>query len=461
MIYAVGIFIVYVLHVLLKLNWYMTGVLLCFMVFVVPQYQKRYRQAKEKETRFFEVSMYLDTVLYSFMKEEKVDLAIRDVSLTLQDCKMKNLTEVVFEYMSMTFEEVEILKEALQRIEQEYPCQRIKDVHQFMIHVEDYGGEIEKPINLLLEDKSRWEQRMKRTIAERNKQIIDVVLSVVASFIICGAMLHLPIGRMDISGEWVIQICAVIVVVLNHGIVYRALNYINIDWIQLQLSEDDAYYAQKIDSFRAYEEKKEKKLSYILSGIGCIITVVLFVMQEEWLTAVSMGLTLFFFQQHRVGRRLQEKTLVKEIKYAFPKWLLDLVLLLQSENVHIALQKSKEHVPGVLRKDLFLLTERLEMEPEASAPYHAFLKEFSIPEVHSAMGILYSISIGNSENADKQISELVEKNLELLDHAEMELLRNSSSGLYILFLLPVVVASFKLIVDMIFMMLSFIQIPML
>ena len=100
------------------------------------------------------------------------------------------------------------------------------------------------------------------------------------------------------------------------------------------------------------------------------------------------------------------------------------------------------------------------MEPEDSAPYHAFLKDFSVPEVHSAMGILYSLSVGNSANADKQIGELVEKNLELLDHAEMELLRSSANGLYVLFLLPVVVASFKLIVDMIFMMLNFIQIPM-
>lgn len=155
------------------------------------------------------------------------------------------------------------------------------------------------------------------------------------------------------------------------------------------------------------------------------------------------------------------KNLVKEIKYAFPNWLLDIVLLLQSENVQVALQKSREHVPGVLREELFDLTDRLELQPESSEPYHLFLKEFSIPEVHSAMGILYSLSIGNSGNADKQISELVEKNLELLDDTEKELLRNSSSGMYLLFLLPVVVASFKLIVDMVFMMLAFVNVPMI
>ena len=77
------------------------------------------------------------------------------------------------------------------------------------------------------------------------------------------------------------------------------------------------------------------------------------------------------------------------------------------------------------------------------------------------MGILYLLSIGNSGNADKQIGELVEKNLALLDATESALLKNSSSGMYVLFLLPVITASFKLIVDLIFMMLAFVQVPML
>lgn len=461
MIYAVGVLIVYFLHVLLKLDWELTLILLLFMLLMLPLHQKRYRQSKEKQDRFFDVSMYLDTLLYAFVKEEKVDLAVRDVSLTLPESKIKRLAEHALEYMDMTFDEVEVLEMALCMIEKEYPCQRIKDVHQFMTHVEYYGGEIEKPVNLLLADKSRWEQRIKRTIAERNKQMMDVILSVAASLLICGAMVYLPIGSMDISKELVVQICALIVIVVDNFIIYHALNYINVDWIQLQLTEAEEYYVEKIEKYQQYDEKKEKKLSYFLGVVGIIATIGAFFIKNEWLTVVLMGLTLFFFQQHKVGRRIAKKNLTKQIQYAFPNWLLDLVLLLQSENVQVALQKSKEHVPGVLRKELFLLTERLEMEPESSAPYHDFLKEFSIPEVHSAMGILYSISIGNSGNADKQISELVEKNLELLDHAEMELLRSSASGLYVLFLLPVVVASFKLIVDMIFMMLYFVQIPML
>ena len=459
MIYFVAAVIVYVLHVLLKLNWYMTAVLMIFALFMIPRHTKRYQTALENQKRFFEVSSYLDTLLYSFVKEEKVVLAISDVSQTLPQGKMKSLVEKALDYMQMTFDEIEVLRESLGMIEREYPCQRIHDVHQFMLHVEYYGGEIEKPVTLLLTDKGRWERRIKEAMAQRKKQFVDVVLSVVASLLICGAIVYLPVMDMDISDEWFVQIFTVLVIMVNDFIILKAQKFLMVDWITLQLTEEEEYYVKKMKEFQNYAESKEKKLSMVLGVIGSALTIVLWFVGNEWLVAAGLFLTLFFFNQHRIGKNLLRKSLIKEIKYVFPNWLLDIVLLLQSENVQVALQKSREYVPGVLKEELYQLTDRLELQPESSEPYHLFLKEFAIPEVHSAMGILYSLSIGNSGNADKQISELVEKNLELLDDTERELLHNSSSGMYLLFLLPVVVASFKLIVDMLFMMLAFIQVP--
>ena len=459
MIYFIALIIVYTLHVVLKLNWYMTAFLGVFACVMVPCHKKRYETFQRNKNRFFEVSSYLDTLLYSFVKEEKVVLAISDVSQTLPQGEMKQLVEKALDYMQLTFDEIEVLREGLKMIEVKYPCQRLRDVHKFMIHVEYYGGEIERPINLLLADKARWEKRIQEAIVQRNKQFIDVILSVVAALMICGAIVYLPVMDMDISQEWVVQIVAVLVVIINELIIYRAQKYLMIDWIKIQLTEDEEYYVKKMKELYSYNEKKEKCISLFLGCLGMVLTVVLFFLKKEWLVVGSLLLTLFLLNQHHVGKGILRKNLIKEVKYAFPNWLLDIVLLLQSENVQVALQKSKEHVPGVLREELYQLLERLERQPESSEPYHLFLKDFSIPEVHSAMGILYSLSIGNSGNADKQISELVEKNLALLDDTERTLLKESSSGMYVLFLLPVVVASFKLIVDMVFLMLAFVKVP--
>ena len=96
--------------------------------------------------------------------------------------------------------------------------------------------------------------------------------------------------------------------------------------------------------------------------------------------------------------------------------------------MQMALVKSQENVPGVLEYDLQKLVGRLEMEPESARPYHEFLKDFQIPEVHSAMSMLFSISMGNSSRGDRQIGELINRNMEMLDIAEKGRMKNLSSG---------------------------------
>jgi hypothetical protein len=86
-----------------------------------------------------------------------------------------------------------------------------------------------------------------------------------------------------------------------------------------------------------------------------------------------------------------------------------------------------------------------------------FMQEFQIPEVHAAMSMLFSLSAGSSGRAERQISELIVQNLEMLDAVEKERLHDKSSGMYLLFLAPVVTASMKLVVDMALFMMSFLS----
>ena len=234
MIYFIAFILSYLLHVLLKLNVWICLALGVYSFLMIPRYKKRTRIIKEFQQRFYDVSLYLDTILYAFVKEEKVELAVRDVYQSLPEGKMKLLVGTAHDYMMMTYDEVEILEESLAMIDQEYPCKRMRDVHKFMTHVEYYGGEIEKPVSLLLADKSRWEKRIKEEIINRKKQLTDVLLSVLASLAICGAIIYLPIMDVDISGEWLLQIFAFLVIVVDTQILFRAQKYLAVDWIGLQ-----------------------------------------------------------------------------------------------------------------------------------------------------------------------------------------------------------------------------------
>lgn len=82
---------------------------------------------------------------------------------------------------------------------------------------------------------------------------------------------------------------------------------------------------------------------------------------------------------------------------------MDIVLLLQSENVQVALQKSQEHVPPVLQAGSGYTGWPAGNGTGVRASLPSVLKSFQIPEVHSAMSMLFSVSMGNSGRADRQI----------------------------------------------------------
>ena len=252
------------------------------------------------------------------------------------------------------------------------------------------------------------------------------------------------------------QVLTFIVLLLDDWIFAQAQKYLMVDWLQLDGVRQENN-RQKVERYYLYDAKKERKLSVVMAGICGILTAwALYAGQQVW-AAAGMFLTLFMVNQHRIGRRLATKKLIKNIKSAFPVWLMDIVLLLQSENVQMALVKSQEHAPLVLERDLEILNDRLQIAPESPEPYHAFMQEFQIPEVHSAMSMLYALSMGNSDRADQQVGELITRNLSMQDAVETERLHNRNSGLYLLFLAPVVTASLKLLVDMALFMLTFLQ----
>lgn len=460
MIYILLLIGVYIIHLILKLNWIITGIITVYLICMVPLHRKLYMFQKRQIRRYEDASMYMDTLLYAFVKEKKVIRAFEDVVSTLRDGEMKDIVKKALDHMMLTFDDTHILLNSMKIIEESYICERISSIHRFMCHVEFYGGEVKTPVDLLLEDKNRWISRIDAAIAERKKMFTEIVLSVVASVIICGIILYLPVMNMDISGNWIVQILSAVVIILDQIIIYRGQKGLAVDWLRLDEMEDEEYYADKMKQYKEYDEKKEKRNSILISIIPLISTAIFIYLRKEWLVALSLVITAVCLNQHKIGRNLATKRLCKNISSAFPKWLLDIVLLLQSENVQMALRKSIDMVPRVLKSELEELNARLEIDPESSEPYHSFLRDFDLPEIHSAVGMLYALSIGNSSNADKQIGELISRNLVIMDNVDTERLHNKNSGMYLLFLAPVLTASLKLLIDMAVFLLTFLATKM-
>lgn len=457
MIYFAAFVLLYFFYLVLKMHWITGMVLGIFFLIMIPVHRKKWKCYQKQLDRFHEAASYMDHILYAFLREQKIDRALMNVQEAMGPGRMKETVTQAVNHLQMSYEDNRLMENSFKIIEENYASRRIYNIHQLMLHGESYGGDVEYPVNLLLEEKGAWENRTLEIIQERKKQFSEVVLSILVSLAICGVVLHFPVMEVDISRSVITQILTVVVILLDDMILLKAQNYLAEDYLTLDALREEEYYAKKMKQYQEYDEKKDKMLSRILALGFSVVVAVFFVSGNQWAGAISLFVLLLLLNQHRVGRHLARKTLMKHISCAFPNWLMDLVLLLQTENVQMALEKSIKHVPAVLHGELERLVESLGMNPESPKPYENFLKSFQIPQVQSAMSMLYSLSMGNCGNAKKQISQLIERNQKMLDTGERIRLKDLNSGMYLLFLAPVLTAAVKLVADMAVFMVAFLQ----
>ena len=88
------------------------------------------------ETKRFEMLVdYLSNVIPVFMQKSKINYTLRELS-TLTQGKMKEKVDEALSYLENTSSDAELLRNSLKIIEKEYPCSRLKAVHEFMTRVE-------------------------------------------------------------------------------------------------------------------------------------------------------------------------------------------------------------------------------------------------------------------------------------------------------------------------------------
>lgn len=455
MIYGLVLVTILGVCLLLRLHW-ITGCFLgVFSVAMTERFRRKRKAAHLQEERFEEAYSYMETAVYNFVRERKIEKTTENLVSILAPGPMRTTVSKALEYMKLTFDETEVYREALSGIEREYTCSKMKTIHDFFYHVETYGGDVKVASAILLEDLNHWQKRIRAAIADRKRMYHQTILSVAASLLICGIVLHMPIRNMDITGNILVQVVGLLTVVADECILLRAQKFLNEDWLQMEAPVMEEAALQKFRRYQNYSMGKAQKKSYFLAGIGSILMGFLYFRFGKWAGFCGLLLVVLFLNQHKVDVYLLKKSVIKAVQLAFPRWLLDMNLFLQTENVQVSLQKSQMVAPAVLVDELAKLNARLELEAESSGPYHDFLKDFEIPEVHSSMCMLYSISMGNSSYAEEQMKELTRQNMLMMDEAELRRAKDRASGLYLLFLAPVLTASVKLLVDMFVMMFAF------
>ena len=395
------------LGMLFRLQGIYLFVLCLWVVLWLPFFLRNIYKNRYNQQHFLEANTYMEQFLYSFQKSGKVLTTLEDVAKLFTKGEMHRvITEAIY-HIRHTYEENDVSQNALQIIEDSYCVPQISTMHRFALQVEKIGGEYAGAIMLMLDARRMWVDRVYELLKEKNRRRVQILVSVFASLLLCTILLFVAERiQVDITEYPVTKVSTLVVLMLDFYIFYRGDSKLSTGYMEEEMPQGDY--------LRQYEKVKK---SQRMGGIG-------------------------------LGVGIAKRHVTRGIQMLFPRWLMEVSLLLQSENVQVAIAKSYEDAPALLKPELKILIEKLRLHPTDMEPYLSFFQDYPLPEVQSAMKMLYSISEGTGGNASNQISDIIRRNQVLMNTAEQMKNEDALAGMYALFLAPQLTGSLKLLVDM-------------
>ena len=448
-----------VIGLLFQLNWNLLIIILIAMflavpVFILDMYKKMYEQK-----RFADTAAYMEQMLYTFQKTGKVLSALKETRETFESGHMRDVIDKAAAHLEEGRSESgkSVLRESLDIVGNEYECRKIKTVHDFLVSAEEYGGEADESISLLLKDIESWKRRGYLLQKEKKEAHTDNVVSIIVTTIFCALVLYalnMVPGILKMQAPYnifktgVVQITS-FAFLLWMGYVYaKSEKSLTRNWLTEENGKKEERVLRDYYDVINYDEKKEKKRS-LMWMLPFLVLAVFFVIKRSWVAVPMAILAVVMTQQHRFDRNISRNNVSEELYSAFPEWLMQIALLMQHSNVQVSIAKSVDDAPRVLVPELNALIQRIKENPKVLSSYTDFCKDFDIPETTSCMKMLYAISESGTGDRKVQIQNLLVQVQEMRNHAAEIKNENSAFKVQMLYLYPIIGASVKMLGDLV------------
>ncbi|SFQ35199.1 hypothetical protein SAMN02910358_01696 [Lachnospiraceae bacterium XBB1006] len=368
------------------------------------------RKKKREKNRFEELADYMQQMLFSFERTRDIVAALQETAELFETGKMHEVLGAALAYLEKAYT-ADCKHAALCMVEEKYPNDEVKLLHNFMLEAESEGGRIEEMVQMLKEEQRRYRLRVNLFQEQCKKQQRNILLACIAGLALCSSILYLVPDATLLTGYSLYHIGTVLLFWLNLWIMLMGMRVTNRNWL--------------VEQKRYSDEEMEAKLLKYMNG------------------------------KQTIGRRTLKKIIQKEINQAFPEWMLKLSLLLQSRDVAGAVEESVKEAPVVLVYFIRELIRQIHAYPDSAKPYVEFLGAFKTPASTTFMKMLYTISNGGCSDAPRQLMMLLERNNQMENQEALMKQENALAVSHMLFLAPTLLASFKMILDMSMLLVSF------
>lgn len=433
--------------------WWIFG-LVMFVMALFPSLLIVSYRAMYEQSRFNDVNTYIEQFLYSYRKTRKILNTLNDVATLFPSGPMHDVVDDAINHIMYGNINEDVTSQALEMIEKAYPCSRLRNVHSFALKCEQNGGDVEASIELLLNDRRLWADRAAQAQADKQAARIRVLISIVLSLCICASVLYLT-HDVPIENSIIFKISTVFVIGIDMFIYLLLSKKITTSMLEKENDNSEEIACKDYQKLKEFDEEKEKRNAYIRGAFVLPFIIGGAIFKNIIVMGIFALIGLLILNSYKINHKLRVKSVVNEIEKRFPEWLMEVSLLTQYNNVMVALDLSVETAPKIFKDDLMDFIEKAKKEPDSIKPYLEFLNMFNLPDIQSAMKMLYSISNGTGGDVNEQTKTLIERNTILVDRAEKLKIADQVAGINALIYIPTLTASFKLLADMTLLLIGY------
>ena len=441
---------------------FLAVILLSFIVMMPGMITTQFKYIYEQK-KFTDAVDYMEYMLYEFKKKPKILYALRAAEDSCTGDIKKRIKKAI-DYIENGVYRNNLYKEAFYFIEEGYDCERMAVIHQFLMKIEAEGGEYQDSLNIILDDVKSWTERTYEFQKEKANIKQKVLITIILSLIMCAILTKVSAQVYDITGSMLYQSVTtglLIAFIILFASVQKKLSG---SWLIGDATPRKKMFQQYAlalagDVKTLRQKELPNAIIYAALGLlflfgGGLFPVISQFKNLGYLLIIFAGFTYFIKPSSDI--KAAKNNTIKEINKEFPSWFRNLAINLQKETVHVSIKQSLKDAPLVLKPSLISLIKELDDDPVTMKPYINFLSTFELPDISSAMKMLYSLNEAGQDEVVTQINTLVTRNNQLLEKSEK--LKNSDSIAITgyLVVLPMVFSLVKMIVDMALILVGFI-----
>lgn len=441
-----------------KLGIFFSVLLGVSLFLLIPGILQGLQKERESSGRFLETCIYLEQMEGAYRKNRRIYQSLLETEMLFKDGAMKEILQRAVKEYEKEDAGADASQKALTIIEDDYGCEQMELMHDFFLRNEVQGGNPEKAISILDKRRNAWIEATEKCMSEKKNMLISVIISTVVLFLVSEVLVFFLPSEMNVMTQVPERLAVVLEVVFLLCLVRRSIRKNAADWLEKNSERDEKTLKKEYRSIENYDEKRAFLSSTKWAFIPAGLTILSYFLTKSFLSlTIGIPITILMLNQHKLDYALKKKRMKKEVERDYPKWLLGVILFMETESVQGAIFKSKDTAPNILKYPLEEMWKTLQESPTKPDAYFQFLEDYDVPRVHESMKLLYAISTGTGGNTKEQMLQIVEKNNTMTMQSERMKNDNKVAGLMGYLFYPVLPVGIKMVADMVLMMLTLYQ----